>query len=407
MSAISAPGVGPAPSDDARGHFYGNKREYWRILARDALLLVATLGLYRFWVSTDVRRYLWSRTELAGEQLDYTGDPLELLVGFLVLLVVLGPLLAVLSVVTFASGNLVVTILSAYAPAVLVVPISILALYQARRYRVNHTVFRGLRFHQTGSAWIYALRMSLWLMLNVATFGLSYPWARASLERYKMRHTFYGDVQGSFAGSGWSLFRRGVVPWLIVCGPLFALFCVFSVAVEAASEVEGQKLAGEFLARSGIWLALSAIVIYPLFHAMVLRWRVAGMGFGTLSLRSDFSYWSVYKAYLKYFGLLALLAILVGAGALVVQRAIVPALPLGRSIVIEFIGMVCLAMAYFAVATIAAFAYQGTVRFDTWRAIVDSLALRGLDQVDRAKVHAGHAARHAGRIGAALNLGGF
>ena len=42
-------------------------------------------------------------------------------------------------------GNLAVAILSAYAPAILAVPLSVLALYQARRYRVNHTIFRGLR----------------------------------------------------------------------------------------------------------------------------------------------------------------------------------------------------------------------------------------------------------------------
>ena len=85
MSAVSAP-TGPAPAGEASGQFFGSTREYWRILSRDALALIATLGLYRFWVSTDVRRYLWSHTNLAGERLDYTGDPLELLVGFLVLL---------------------------------------------------------------------------------------------------------------------------------------------------------------------------------------------------------------------------------------------------------------------------------------------------------------------------------
>jgi uncharacterized membrane protein YjgN (DUF898 family) len=407
MTAPSAPDAALAPSDDGRGQFLGSRREYWRILSRDALLLIVTFGLYRFWVSTDVRQYLWSRTELAGEQLDYTGDPLELLVGFLVLLVVLGPLLAVFSILALSTGNLAVAILSSYAPVVLLVPLGVLALYQARRYRVNHTIFRGLRFHQTGSAWIYALRMSLWLMLNVVTFGLSYPWARASLERYKMRHTFYGDVQGGFAGSGWALFRRGAIPWLIVCGPLLALFLALGAATDGVSEAKEVELANEFFARSGLWLAVAGTAIYPLFRAMVLRWRIAGMRFGTLALASDFSTWRLYTAYLKLFGLLALLAIVVGVAALVVQRAIVPALPLGRSIVIEFIGVVLLAIAYFAVATIAAFAYQGTVRFETWRLIVDSLVLRGLDQVDRAKVHPGHAARHAGRIGAALNLGGF
>ena len=145
---------------------------------------------------------------------------------------------------------------------------------------------------------------------------------------------------------------------------------------------------------------------YPVFRAMGLRWRIAGMRFGTLSLASDFSTWSLYKAYLKFFGWLVLLAIIIVLVVLA-QLQTGSALPLGKSVLIEFIWVVGLVIAYFAVATTAAFAYQGTVRFDTWRLIVDALVLRGLDQLDRAKTPAGQAAHQAGRIGAALNLGGF
>jgi len=404
MSVTGSPAAVPA---EARGQFLGSKREYWHILSRDALLLIATLGLYRFWVSTEVRQYLWSHTELGGEQLEYTGDALELLVGFLVLLAVLGPLVAVFAVLSLLTGNYAVATLASYAPVILVVPLSVLALYQARRYRVNHTIFRGLRFHQTGSAWIYALRMSLWLIVNFFTFGLSYPWARASLERYKMRHTFYGDVQGSFVGSGWPLFRRGFIPWLILLGPVVVMFFMLGANAEGATEAQVQELAGAFLDRSGIWLLVAGAVIYPIFHATVLRWRIAGMRFGTLGFSSGFSTWRVCKAYYKFFALLVLIGIVATIAAVAVQRKIVPAWPLGTSVVIEFIGVMLLVIAYFVVATMGTFAYQGTVRFDVWRLIVESSTLRGLDQIDRAKVHAGHAARHAGRIGAALNLGGF
>jgi uncharacterized membrane protein YjgN (DUF898 family) len=403
----SMPAVAPVPSIDGRARFFGNKREYWRILSRDALQLILTLGLYRFWVATDIRRYLWSRTEIAGEQLEYTGDPLELLVGFLVFLAILGPLWAIVSVLTLSTGVFSLAILSAYLPIVLLVPIAVLALYQARRYRVNQTIFHGLRFYQSGSAWLYAIRTALWFIVNVLTFGLSYPWARASLERYKMRHTFYGDVQGRFEGSGWALFKRGVIPWLIVCGPLFVLFVKTSAAVADASEAAVEQEMRRFFIQAGTWLVVTGLIVYPLFHAMVLRWRVAGMRFGTLSLASDFSTWSLYKGYLKFFGLLLLLTIVASGIVVFVQLKILPALPLGRSVMIEFLGIVCVVIGYFAVATIAAFAYQGTVRFDVWRAIVDNLTLHGLDQIDRARVHAGHTAHHAGRIGAALNVGGF
>src|SRR4030043_1381420 len=65
--------------------------DLWRLLIRGALLLMVTLGIYRFWLATDVRRFLWSNTEIAGETLEYTGTPLELLLGFLIAIAILIP----------------------------------------------------------------------------------------------------------------------------------------------------------------------------------------------------------------------------------------------------------------------------------------------------------------------------
>ena len=80
----------------ARGavRFLGTRHAYWRLLIRGALLLMVTLGIYRFWLATDVRRFLWSNTEVAGETLEYTGTPFELLIGFLMAVAILVPVYA-------------------------------------------------------------------------------------------------------------------------------------------------------------------------------------------------------------------------------------------------------------------------------------------------------------------------
>src|ERR1051325_12065805 len=74
--------------------FLGDRRAYSRLLVRGAALLMVTLGIYRFWLATDVRRFLWSNTEIAGETLEYTGTPLELLLGFLIAIAILIPVYA-------------------------------------------------------------------------------------------------------------------------------------------------------------------------------------------------------------------------------------------------------------------------------------------------------------------------
>ena len=62
---------------------------------------MVTLGIYRFWLTTDVRRFLWANTEVAGESLEYTGTPLELLLGFLIAIAILIPVYAGFFVAAF------------------------------------------------------------------------------------------------------------------------------------------------------------------------------------------------------------------------------------------------------------------------------------------------------------------
>src|SRR5690606_23095039 len=79
------------------------------------------------------------------------------------------------------------------------------AIYMARRYRLSRTIRRGVRFHQQGSALFYAVGASLWWALTALTLGLALPWMQSWRERYKMRHTCYGNISGRFAGAGWRL----------------------------------------------------------------------------------------------------------------------------------------------------------------------------------------------------------
>ena len=61
--------------------FRGESRSFWRLLTHGAVLLMLTLGIYRFWLTTDIRRFLWSNTELADESFEYGGTAGELLLG--------------------------------------------------------------------------------------------------------------------------------------------------------------------------------------------------------------------------------------------------------------------------------------------------------------------------------------
>ena len=210
--------------------FLGQRRSYWRLLIRGAVLLMFTLGIYRFWLATDVRRFLWSNTEIAGEPLEYTGTPLELLLGFLIAIAILIPVYAGIFLAALDLGT--IGKLSGVTGFAALAVLGQYAIYRARRYRLTRTIYRGLRFHQEGSAWAFAFRAVAWWAVTALTFGLAYPFQVTSLERYKMRHTYYGDLAGRFEASALPLLLRGFLMWLLVIGPLAFAVVVFASTVD-------------------------------------------------------------------------------------------------------------------------------------------------------------------------------
>src|SRR5262245_25040731 len=155
MASLDAGGI--ATSGGVR--FLGQRRYYWRLLVRGAALLAVTLGIYRFWFATDVRRFLWSNTEIANETLEYTGTPYELLIGFLIAIAVLVPMYVAFFIVALSLGPL--GQLASVATFPVLAFLGHFAVYRARRYRLTRTIYRGLGCHQDGSA----LRSAVWSLL--------------------------------------------------------------------------------------------------------------------------------------------------------------------------------------------------------------------------------------------------
>lgn len=379
--------------------FFGAHKAYWRLLSRGAVLLMVTLGIYRFWLTTDVRRFLWANTEIAGEALEYNGTPVELLTGFLAALAILIPVYAGFFLAAFDLGT--IGELSSVVGIVLLGLAGQYAVFRARRYRLTRTVFRGLRFHQEGSAFLYAVRAILWWGLTALTIGLAYPFQLANLERYKMRHTYYGDLAGSFAGAGWRLFLRGLPLWLVLMAPL-AL-----AAIAFAEVVDWQALADALSAESDdvmarieqsnpgfaaaivftvlmfIASALLALVLFPAYRAIVMRWWLSGLRFGGIEIHSRLSMLRVYGAFLRFLGLallfglalviasgpaLFIVGLLTGSGETTVAAEIAAALMLLGGYVIAALGFSTL--------------YRATVGFALWQLSMESLQLSGLTALD-------------------------
>jgi uncharacterized membrane protein YjgN (DUF898 family) len=276
------PQIGPLPPS-VRMNFSGTQSDLFRVLLRGSLLQIPTFGFYRFWLTTDVRRHLWTHTEIAGDSFEYTGRARELLIGFLIAMAVLVPVYIVYFVITLEAERL-----QAFASVPFFLILYVLgyyALYRARRYRATRTVFRGVRFWMTGSGWAFLGRAILWDLITVLTLGFGYPWRAAALERYKMRHTRYGGLEGSFVGSGLTLFKRAGWIWAIF------LFVAIMLVVFLIQE---DWISATLL---GVALAIGGLFIMPIFTAIEYRWWLEGIRFGPVFATSDLSIGAVLKVY--------------------------------------------------------------------------------------------------------------
>src|SRR5688572_7198536 len=152
---------------EARVTFTGTRSDLFGLLTQGYLLMVPTIGIYRFWVTTAKRRFYWQNTVIDGEPLEYSGTALQLLIGFRFAVAFFLPMyIAFFYLSTQAPG----VALTGYAVVVAVIWFFMgYAIYRARDFRLSRTLWHGIRFNQHGSAWNYAIRRFLWSLAMVAT----------------------------------------------------------------------------------------------------------------------------------------------------------------------------------------------------------------------------------------------
>ena len=352
MNQMSGVPLHPPPLPSAPVSFSGDRGAFFRLVTRGAALELVTVGFYRFWLATDTRRYLWSNTVIDGDAAEYTGRAKELLLGFLFALAILVPIYLAYFLVSveaerfkgFASFPL---LLAFYA-------FGQFAIYRARRYRLTRTVWRGVRFWMDGSGWAYAWRAMLWGALVVLTLGLALPWREAALERYKMSHSYYGDLQGSFDGQGWEFFKRGWWLWLLT--PV------------------------------ALYVTIAAPFVYAAFKAVEWRWWLSGIRFGGVRVDSTMPraaliglYWKVVGWIillgLLFFAYLALCAVLVASmsamplKAFFVTQAFVKSIPL----------LILAGIGYLAFVLAANVVVRVYLMRDLWKRVLSTVNIHGIE----------------------------
>jgi uncharacterized membrane protein YjgN (DUF898 family) len=410
---VTPMGAGPSADAAVQPRFSGDGGRFVRLLIRGGFLQLVTFGFYRFWLITDIRRHLWSATSIGGDALEYVGRGRELLIGFLFAVAVLAPLFLLYFLAGIEAERF-----RAFASFPLYLVLFVLgqfAAYRARRYRLTRTIWRGVRFWMSGSGWSYALRSFLWGGLAYLTIGLANPWRVAALERYKMRNTYYGDMQGSFVGTGWGLFKKGVWLWLILLvvgvGGAASLIAVVAKATPdlAAGRLDPQAAFQVMAALSSVFfvLGLAVLIVWPIYQAIEWRWWAAGARLGPVEFLSALPRAKILMLYLKTvaWGLVGsiVFGVVFFAFAMVARGLITPEF-LERS---KYVITALFAVGYLLILMGLGIISRFYLQHQFWRAFVNTLTIRNLEATASVSAR-GEAANAFGEgLLDGLDMGGF
>lgn len=227
--------------------FSGTRWRIFLLTLGTGILSVLTLGIYRFWQKTRIRRWYWSAIRPGGHPLEYVGDPYEKLLGFLIAVVILAFYIGIVNLLLmFASfavfqGNVTAYMLSFVG----VFPIWFYARYRARRYVLARTRWMGLRLGLEPGAWGYAFRALGHGFLTLITLGLLWPRMTFWLEKYRTDRTWFGDRKMEQGGKWTMLFWA--LKWHLVAAGVFLVSTVLLGAGAEPLAVLGYVIAGLLL----------------------------------------------------------------------------------------------------------------------------------------------------------------
>jgi len=239
--------AGLSATQKVQTEFAGRRGRLFWLALKTSFFTILTLGLYRFWMKTRIRRYYWSSIRPGGIPLEYTGDPLEKLLGFLIAVVFLAFYIGIVNLILmFASFAILHSNVFAYILTFVgVAPFFFYAQYRARRYMLARTRWRGLRFGLEPGAWGYSWRAVVHWLITIATLGLLWPRMTFWLEKYKTDRTFFGSVRLR-QGGRWTMLFPCYIPMLLAGAILVA--GVLAVYTGMATPLEAFVIVVPFLA---------------------------------------------------------------------------------------------------------------------------------------------------------------
>ena len=289
------PGAVASVRLDAHPEFTGRGEEYFRIWLVNIFLTLLTLGVYSAWAKVRKAKYFRHNTRLDNHVFDYHGNPVAILRGRLVALILLAAYAWGFQFSNTA-GLLTVATLCIVGPVLFM---------RAQQFSLANTSYRGLRFSfRSRAAQAYGSVLpilALWLSPIVATTvtavegSLSWvpivglPWMHHRLKAYQRRNVTYGERQFTFTAGVrqfYGIYARGIAFHLIAVGLAGSVILGFFAMRGRLGDI-GSLSASETAIVAGVVFVMVYVVSWPYHTARLQQVIWSGTSLGNIGFRTE------------------------------------------------------------------------------------------------------------------------
>ena len=231
---------------DERFTFTGNASEYFRIWIVNLFLTIITIGIYSPWAKVRRLKYFYGNTWLDGHNFDYVANPVSILKGRAIVVVVL------------VVYNVLITISPVFG-LILIVYLLFLPwiVNKSLSFNARMTIYRNVRFGFTGSLGKAFQAFVLWPIASAFTAGLLTPFSSQATSNYIGSKTKYGEAEFTTKTQLNALYRNFGRTFLFYLLPLFLVAAIAGLMIFATIASGGSEDAGNLA-----FVALA--IVYPL-----------------------------------------------------------------------------------------------------------------------------------------------
>ncbi len=252
--------------------FTGDGGEYFRIWIVNLLLSIVTLGIYSAWAKVRRLRYFYQHTEVAGSRFDYHGDPIAILKGRIVALILLVAYNFSFDI-SVEVGVVTLVVLAVVFPWL---------LRNSLRFRARYSSYRGLRFSFRGSVGQSYVTFLLFGALTALSLYILAPLFHHRLKRYQHGNAWFGSTPFRFDAGVGAFYRVYMITGLLSLAAAVVALLMFGGTLEGLAHLREADPRAISVMIGGAFVVLIAIglLIGPLFSALInnLIWNHTRLG---------------------------------------------------------------------------------------------------------------------------------